>query len=214
MAKWCKSVLQVTGWGGTCRTLDISEKSRLGLVFCLKSTSVKSPADSGTIIQAGKSHSVMIKFVFFVTVIQSVSPQCTIILHKKRGWFNPLWLLQLRIAFTKLNRIRNWADTFSNVSCCHSATAQLGKNTLKKLSKITDLGDYNGNGWLLPHSRNYPLPPPWFLLWSHNTKHLIVTKEAYQSEVRHLVRRSLCWGALCSIEAWKCQQSLCRSLKE
>lgn len=138
LARWCNSVLQVTGWRGTCRTLGVSGQARLGSVFCLKSPSIKSPADNSTIIQAGKSHCVLIKFHFFVTVFQTASPQCAAILHKKKkkkGWFNPLWLWQLQTVFTKLNSIRNWADAFSRASRCRSAPAQLGKRVLRRLSK-------------------------------------------------------------------------------
>lgn len=103
---------------------------------------------------------------------------------KKKRWFNPQWLLQLQTAFTKLNRIHN----SPNASQCHSATAQLGKRVLKKLNKITDWGDHDGSGLMLPPSRNHPLPPPRGLLGSHSTNDSALTKEAQWLEVESL------WG--------------------
>lgn len=53
---------------------------RLGLVFFVKSISIKGPAGNNIIIQAGKNHSVLIGFDFFETV----PPQCVAILHRKK----------------------------------------------------------------------------------------------------------------------------------
>lgn len=55
--------------------LGISGQVRLGLVFCLKSISIKSLADSSTIVQTGKSYYVLIKFYFFLTIFQNASQQ-------------------------------------------------------------------------------------------------------------------------------------------
>lgn len=136
LAKWCKSGLQVTGQEGSWRALGISAQARLGLAFCLTIISIKSPADSSITIQAGKSHSVLIKFDFFVTVFQTVSPQCIAVLHThtQREWFNPLWLLQLQIVFTKLNRIHNWADILQSVmlSFSHSTAGKKSAEEAKQ----------------------------------------------------------------------------------
>lgn len=111
----------------------------------------------------------------------------------KKGWFNPLWLLQLQIVFTKLNRIHNWADTLYKVSHCHSVTAQLGKRELKKLSKITDLEIKMKMVYYWHTGEITSFVPLGFCCeiktQEHsNTKYLILTKETYQFEVETIYK--------------------------